>query len=539
MARALTVPSVEPFKLEGDSSSLPGRWERWIKSFDYFVKGSGVTDKTQKRALLLHMVGPEVQQIFETLEDTGNDNDYDIAVEKLTNYFKPKKNISFERHKFNSECQKTTETVQEFATRLTHLSLSCEFTDSKDRIRDQIVQKCTSTTLRRKFLSEKELTLEKVLDISATYERAQDSARKIENGASGESADSSQDALQIRKRQENRFPKREPVECFNCGRKGHKAKDSNCPAKSATCNKCHKKGHFAVKCKSSAPQKQKRKPKSKRNVRSLEDPESDSDSTGNYMFTVKDKFSDLRITVTVGNVPLNMIIDSGATCNVIDINTWKFLKSQTQFKCLSHERTNKKIYAYGSKTPLKLAGTFRANIEGNGVTVQNIEFTVLDGKGQSLLGKSTAIMLDVLRVGPQVCQISTDIENAYPNLFTGIGKLKDFQLRIPIDKSVEPVVQRIRRVPYHLREKLEKKLESLEQMDIIEKVETPSQWVSPIVTVPKREDDIRVCVDMRQPNLAVKRVHHTIPTIDDVLQEMNRSKVFSKLDINKSCQKTT
>ena len=43
----------------------------------------GITDTKQKFALLLHYSGPEVDEIFDTLEDTGKDKDYKKAVEKL------------------------------------------------------------------------------------------------------------------------------------------------------------------------------------------------------------------------------------------------------------------------------------------------------------------------------------------------------------------------------------------------------------------------------------------------------------------------
>ena len=119
----------------------------------------------------------------------------------------------------------------------------------------------------------------------------------------------------------------------------------------------------------------------------------------------------------------------------------------------------------------------------------------------------------------------------YSQCFEGFGKLKDFQLKIPIDKDVEPVIQEVRRVPFNLREKLSNKLDELEKLDVIEKVNEPSEWISPVVVVLKPNGDIRLCVDMRQANQAVKRVHHPTPTIDELLQDMNESKFFSKLDI--------
>ena len=48
-------------------------------------------DKPRKRALLLHYAGEEVNEIFETLPNTGDN--YDTAVARLTEYFSPKKKI--------------------------------------------------------------------------------------------------------------------------------------------------------------------------------------------------------------------------------------------------------------------------------------------------------------------------------------------------------------------------------------------------------------------------------------------------------------
>lgn len=98
-------------------------------------------------------------------------------------------------------------------------------------------------------------------------------------------------------------------------------------------------------------------------------------------------------------------------------------------------------------------------------------------------------------------------------------------------EDVASVVQPLRRPPFNLRDKIEKKLDDLESMDIIEKVKSPAQWVSPVVVVPKTNGEVRLCVDMRQANCAVERERYPIPTIDEVLQDMNNSKVFSKLDL--------
>ena len=100
-----------------------------------------------------------------------------------------------------------------------------------------------------------------------------------------------------------------------------------------------------------------------------------------------------------------------------------------------------------------------------------------------------------------------------------------------MDPSVSPVAQPVRRIPFSLRDKVQSKVEELVKMDIIEPVEGPTLWVSPVVVVPKPNSDIRLCVDMGRANKAIQRERYPIPTVDEVLQSLNQSTVFSKLDL--------
>ena len=119
-------------------------------------------------------------------------------------------------------------------------------------------------------------------------------------------------------------------------------------------------------------------------------------------------------------------------------------------------------------------------------------------------------------------------------LFHGVGKLKNRQVNLHIDKTIQPVAQPHRRIPFDVCKLVEKKLEALEKEDIIETVTGPMPWVSPLVMVPKPKnpDDIRICVDMRHPNKAIKRERHITPTIDEITTVLNKACVFSKFDLN-------
>ena len=236
----------------------------------------------------------------------------------------------------------------------------------------------------------------------------------------------------------------------------------------------------------------------------------------------------------------NVLIDSGATCNIVDRATWESLK-QKGVKCKSR-KCEKKLFAYGPTKPIKVAGTFESEIhcEESGEKCVD-EFTVVESRGKALLGKDTAEKLNVLRVGPpnspQAYSItsegtSVDIVKNFADVFSGVGKLKNFQLKLHVNKDVKPVAQPVRRLLFGLRDKVDRKLDELLKEDIIEEVPSgPTEWVSPLVVVPKPDGDIRVCVDMRRAKEAIERETHPIPTIEEILHDLNGSTVFSKLDL--------
>ena len=90
------------------------------------------------------------------------------------------------------------------------------------------------------------------------------------------------------------------------------------------------------------------------------------------------------------------------------------------------------------------------------------EVSVIKGQGEPLLGRESAVELDVLKLQvPLNCVARVDhseLTTRFKEVFTGIGKLKDFQLKLHIDEQVQPVAQPLRRPAFSLKEKIEKKL---------------------------------------------------------------------------------
>jgi hypothetical protein len=109
----------------------------------------------------------------------------------------------------------------------------------------------------------------------------------------------------------------------------------------------------------------------------------------------------------------------------------------------------------------------------------------------------------------------------YPNVFCGLGKLRHQTVELLVDRDVKPVSQR--RIPFHLRAKVDAELSRLRDEDIIECVPDTeaTEWISPIVIVPKKDDNIRLCIDMHAANTAIKQIRHPIPTVHDISHELN------------------
>ena len=51
------------------------------------------------------------------------------------------------------------------------------------------------------------------------------------------------------------------------------------------------------------------------------------------------------------------------------------------------------------------------------------------------------------------------------------------------------------------------------------------------MVVPKAGGDVRICVDMREANRAIIRERQPIPTVEELLNDMNSIAVFPKLDL--------
>ena len=598
-----------PFEPSGDAQTVSVNWKAWIEEFEAYADSIGLfvtdgdeTNRQQRRALLLYTAGREVRDIFHNLEDTGTAKEYDTAVTKLNEHFTVKTNATFQRHKFRKLAQKSDETVAQFVSRLRKNTDGCEFHDTNIAIRDQVVEKCKSEKLQRKFVNKgDDLKLEDLLKIAAHFEDVETQLRDMKvkddteavafvkkNKTRSNQSNPSHSSKQFHASNPSKAGKK--GHCYRCGSDSHYGSSPKCPARGDQCRKCLGFNHWADMCTTKNPQTQQHKQKGsskgkkRRGVNQVDlDDETDEEDV-DYVFMTKSSVRENKITVNMGGIPVKMIIDSGCDTNIISETLWKELKLKGIKS--KPKQCKKKLYPYSSTTPLVTVCSFNTTLKA-GENQTDAEIVVVKEEGDPLLSRETSIKLKVLKIGLNVQSLTQEenlarelndktvqkqqqslkgepdrhvrevgdkivqkmqqhqnithalgepdryVENEeqFLPLYNNFGKLKDRQVQLSVDPEIKPVAQPVRRTLFGLRDKVEAKIQNLLDLDIIEHVEKPTPWVSPIVVVPKPNNDIRITVDMRRVNEAILRERHPIPTVEELLQDMSESRVFTKLDL--------
>ena len=523
MAVTLNVNAVQSFDAHCDASSQCQRWQRWLRSFELYVGASGVTDDTQIRELLLHCAGESVQDIFFTLADTGNT--YETAKAKITAYFTPRKNTSYNRHMFRKACQNDEESVAQYVTRLRQLAHLCEFGDQVDDfIRDQVIDNGRSKRLRTKLLAERDLNLESLtLLVQWRLQRAKRhrflKVVSVRTWYTGKSKVADPHSKPCRKNKNaNHISTQMTAPVVVCRIAGEMpARDMAVADTRLMHVSAHKTPSVSIVESPSFQQNvhaqscaRPRVPiKSKHVVRHVSEPTSGSEEAyeNEYAYTTTHGET---VTVAIANIQTTMLIDSGSTCNIINTACKDMLVQQGVPLTACH----RKIHSYSSP-PIRVRQLVDAIIMlDDGQSIIS-EFLIVEGDATPLLGgKATADKLGLLRVG--VCHVTGSDEyrhkvvDRFPKLWTVIGCLKGVEVKLHIDKSVPPVAVRHNRVPFHQQQKVAKEIATLEAADVIEKVSGPTEWVSRIVTPPKPEE-IRLCVDMCKQSHSVHTTCDTDP----------------------------
>lgn len=146
----------------------------------------------------------------------------------------------------------------------------------------------------------------------------------------------------------------------------------------------------------------------------------------------------------------------------------------------------------------------------------------------SYLGKDEQMSIE------QICAKYSDIFHLPGDKLTVTNI---YEQSIHLKDNVTPVYKKQYRIPFSQKDELNKQINEMLENEIIEK--TSSEWSSPLLLVPKKEDkngkrQWRVVVDYRQLNERIQDDKFPLPNITDILDSLSGAFYFSHCDLSQS-----
>jgi len=171
--------------------------------------------------------------------------------------------------------------------------------------------------------------------------------------------------------------------------------------------------------------------------------------------------------VKIGGISKEVLVDSGSASNLIGQDELKNVQSQGLK--IEVQLCSKKLYAYGGRK-LEVVGQFKSELVVEETKL--LTHFIVVKQGWCLVGYSTATELGIPHVGPVPnplaescntvgCSFVESLKAKFPGVFSGVGRLKNYQLKLHIDPQVTPVVQKMRRIPFSLKGKVTAKVNEL------------------------------------------------------------------------------
>ena len=129
------------------------------------------------------------------------------------------------------------------------------------------------------------------------------------------------------------------------------------------------------------------------------------------------------------------------------------------------------------------------------------------------------------------------VKERYKGIFSSSLEepMEGFEAEIYV-KEGSPIFYKAYDVPFKMREKVCNELDRLEREKIIKPIKF-SEWASPIVLVPKKNDDVRLCMDCKVTiNKVISTEHYPLPNINDLLSLLGGFSFYCKLDLTGAYQ---
>ena len=237
----------------------PDDWPRWKRRFQQFREASGLSEAAalKQTSTFLYCLGEEAEAVLSSTNATAEERaDYDSVLAKFDSFFRVRKNVIYERARFNRRDQQSGETAEQYIMALYDLAEHCDYGALKEElIRDRLVVGIRDTALSQRLQMDSALTLESAKKSIRQKEAVHEQQQALKGGDKATNA-SSLDAIRPKRQTNPRIrghrserrdhprdtqtgtkqPPRNPQtggKCSRCGRERHPRE--KCPARDAQC----------------------------------------------------------------------------------------------------------------------------------------------------------------------------------------------------------------------------------------------------------------------------------------------------------------
>ena len=126
------------------------------------------------------------------------------------------------------------------------------------------------------------------------------------------------------------------------------------------------------------------------------------------------------------------------------------------------------------------------------------------------------------------------IMELFPDLFNGVKTIKDAIVKLYLDATITPIIQLPRKIPQAMVDPLKKEIDRMLDLGVIQKLDInkATDWCYNLVLVCKPNGKLRVCLDPRTINPALRFNVHNSRTFQDVTLSIRGVKKVSKIDVN-------
>ena len=519
------------------ASNMAENWRLWKQMWDNYpiLTDLDMHPMQYQVALFLHSIGPDALKIYNGMgvmaTEAGN---LKAIMKKFDDFSIGELNETYERYVFNNRSQRDGESIESFATSLRSLARTCGFCDClhDSLIIDRIVNGICDDETRKTLLQERNLDINKCIDICKGVEAA-----KVRVKTMAGSADTQVNRVQAMKSSKSkrftqpnkRNTSGRKISCKYCGGI-HEHKKEKCPAYGKSCKQCGKQNHFAKVCQ-----------QVKGRVHQIADESSSSESEYELISSVTHETNICKCEIaTHGHgVFAQLLLEKQAVRFQVDTGAETNLIPQEYVKHLQITPTSKRLLMWNRSSVNPIGTCIAKVVNPKDDKKYKISFTVVPNEPNliPIIGIKAAEHMKLVTINSENFQRVHSVkapvlDDYYSDVFNErkLGTLPG-EVKLYTDKSVTPSIAGSRRVPTALTAKLREELNRLENNQVIAKVSEPTDWVSNLVSTTKKSGDIRICIDPKQLNKALKRHHYQSLTLEELLPELTKAKIFSTCDL--------